>query len=481
MTYNELNNLYLRIAEELDISETLFERAVTSYTALGEYIDNHWELSINVYTQGSFMLGTVIRPLNDEDEYDLDLVCEVHDNPGISPRTLKLELGEILRNSQRYSSMLEEKKRCWRIAYSDRAQFHIDITPAIPDYSVLSGIQVTNKLTSDVYSYVFSNPKGYSAWFDKRKKVPLKMEHHTKDATAGVEPVKVENNSVKLPLQRAIQVLKRHRDKFFEDDPEDKPISIIITTLAARAYTGAIGVYDAVRGILETMDSFITLVGNQYTITNPSNEQENFAERWNSEPKKALAFFRWLRQARNDLVTMPLSILDDFTVLENSLGEIVVNRAVANMAPVPNELIGPAKTPKEFEIQRALVVSHRQKPPFRLPKHFSIKIGAKVATNDRTYEYVNNGRAIPKGSSIDFSVYAPPNLLKNGYTVKWLVVNTGFEASQANCLRGGFETEVNTTKRHESTAYHGTHFVQAFLLKRGQCVAMSREFIVNVE
>jgi hypothetical protein len=36
---------------------------------------------------------------------------------------------------------------------------------------------------------------------------------------------------VKTPLQQAVQILKRHRDMMFADDPEHKPISVIITTL----------------------------------------------------------------------------------------------------------------------------------------------------------------------------------------------------------------------------------------------------------
>ena len=107
MTNEQLNDLFLRIAEELDISDTLFEKAVTSYTALGEYIDNHCDFSVSVYTQGSFRLGTVIRPLSEEDEYDLDLICEVIDIPYITPKDLKNMIGDILRDSKRYSSMLE--------------------------------------------------------------------------------------------------------------------------------------------------------------------------------------------------------------------------------------------------------------------------------------------------------------------------------------------------------------------------------------
>ena len=108
-------------------------------------------------------------------------------------------------------------------------------------------------------------------------------------------------------------------------------------------------------------------------------------------------------------------------------------------------------------------------------------IRATITENGVSRPYQNNDAAIPKNCSIDFGLVVSPNLLKGGYTVKWQVVNTGDEARIANGLRGGFETEVNSTKRHESTSYQGTHYVQAFLLKRGKCIAMSREFVVNIK
>ena len=95
MNNEQLNDFFLRIAEELDISDTLFDRAVTSYTALGEYINNQCDCSVSVYTQGSFRLGTVIRPLSDEDVYDLDLACEVMEVPFITAKDLKNKIGDI--------------------------------------------------------------------------------------------------------------------------------------------------------------------------------------------------------------------------------------------------------------------------------------------------------------------------------------------------------------------------------------------------
>lgn len=67
------------------------------------------------------------------------------------------------------------------------------------------------------------------------------------------------------------------------------------------------------------------------------------------------------------------------------------------------------------------------------------------------------------------------------YTVYWQVVNTGTEAERANSLRGDFyDSEKTGRSRSESTLYRGMHWVEAFVIKAGICVARSGEFVVNI-
>ena len=61
----------------------------------------------------------------------------------------------------------------------------------------------------------------------------------------------------KSPLQRCVQILKRHRDVMFADNLDSKPISIIITTLAGKAYQGEVEIADALDRILSNMGSLI--------------------------------------------------------------------------------------------------------------------------------------------------------------------------------------------------------------------------------
>ena len=89
-TKEKLNDLYERIVKDIDISNELFDDAETEYMSLGRWIDKETPTyKIGVYPQGSFALGTVIKPLTGTDDYDLDLVCEFAEQYGLTAEELK--------------------------------------------------------------------------------------------------------------------------------------------------------------------------------------------------------------------------------------------------------------------------------------------------------------------------------------------------------------------------------------------------------
>lgn len=89
-TKNQLNDLYERTAKAIDISDDLFDAADEEYRRLGKWIDKETpEYKITIYPQGSFALGTVIKPFDESEDYDLDLVCEFEQQYGLTPGELK--------------------------------------------------------------------------------------------------------------------------------------------------------------------------------------------------------------------------------------------------------------------------------------------------------------------------------------------------------------------------------------------------------
>lgn len=76
-----------------------------------------------------------------------------------------------------------------------------------------------------------------------------------------------------------------------------------------------------------------------YWIENPVIPEENFAEKWNQEPSKRVAFYHWLKIIRRDIIENPLKCfgIDEISdCLSNSLGKAPVNRAVRKLG---NEIL----------------------------------------------------------------------------------------------------------------------------------------------
>src|SRR5258708_26986162 len=79
----DLDTLLNLICEKLQLSETQHELAQGHYQAVNEWLFADGPLAHlepNIYPQGSFRLGTTVKPIG-YGEYDLDFVCELKDNP----------------------------------------------------------------------------------------------------------------------------------------------------------------------------------------------------------------------------------------------------------------------------------------------------------------------------------------------------------------------------------------------------------------
>lgn len=334
-----LEKYLLKIAENLDISPTMREKAEKSYRSVGEWLgDCDVNSDVKIMPQGSFYLGTVIRPVSDEDEYDIDLVCLLKNATGKSEAEIKKIVGDRLRENKTYSSMLEpEGKRCWTLCYEE---FHMDILPCVPNnrYYIepyLTEIKLTHKLESGRYIPKYSNPYKYHEWFEERMRVRLDEVKKDYSVRNQVEISKVPLYKVKTPLQRAIQLLKRHRDIMYDTLPEARkdnaPISIIITTLAAQAYNNESTIYEALCNIVENMSKYIKRSGDTFIIANPVMPEENFADKWNENPEKAREFFRWLESAKTAILTAPINAQGLHKVseaLEVCFGRNIVRRSL---------------------------------------------------------------------------------------------------------------------------------------------------------
>ena len=361
----KISDSLVQIAKELDIEESMYKSLEQSYKAIGECLSGDPDLSkysVEIHPQGSLLLGTAIKPVSEDDDVDVDLVCELRrKNPDWTQKDLKTKVGNRLKSSERYKNMMDEEgRRCWTILYRQNSsnpqdRYHLDILPAVFD-GTESAVKAVRSLQPDSngqiawdkvamrltdnkewgYDYFKTlsawpktNPFGYAAWFHQRCKTvggrEVKMF-----CESNISPLP-KYSTDKMPLQRVVQLLKRHRDMMFDGD-EDKPISIIITTLAAKAYKGEEDIATAIKNVVQSMAQYIkTDADGHYVIQNPVNADENFADKWVENPKRQQNFFKWLEKVKADVTTLTsteLTYIQCGRYLQTIFGEKVVNRVL---------------------------------------------------------------------------------------------------------------------------------------------------------
>lgn len=337
----EIYSVLDHICQALELSRAQLDAARTSYEAVAEWLsgsDNPVLKWIEIYPHGSAGLGTTVKPIKRED-FDVDLICKVLNfTADRLPSELKRIVGDRLKENARYAGMLEEKKRCWRLNYA--REYHLDISPTIINVKCSNG----GELVPDKKLQEFkpTNPKSYKALFEGRAAlIPgLRAQKAIAQDRADVEPFPV-HRVAKGILRRTVQLLKRHRDVHFLHLVEDvAPISIIITTLAAKSYEYCVNNFpfdselDVLIATTRLMPHFIDkpfINGRRiYVVANETTIGENFAERWNIEPARVTAFYEWHSKALAHLEALPgLAGIDVISKdLEESLGSSVVRKVI---------------------------------------------------------------------------------------------------------------------------------------------------------
>lgn len=315
------------VIASLDISPSDFESARRRYSAVTNWLEGGEYQSgdnTDIYLQGSFRLGTVIRPYRNSQnaDYDIDQVCEIK-GKDTTAHQLKHDVGGRLKENGDYERMLDDEgRRCWTLQYAssdERPGFHLDVLPSRPANGISTHIDITHK--GDVnYVWRSSNPKGYYQWFKGKNAfgeqllANQKMSIFSANRNLYESVEDVPKRMIRTPLQRSIQLMKRHRDVYF-DGRENSPISIILTTICTHKHQG--------HGILETISGFVDYVAGRlavviserflpidnvldyqnekWVIKNPADENENFADRWAGKPELAESFFAWVYQLRRDI------------------------------------------------------------------------------------------------------------------------------------------------------------------------------------
>lgn len=164
---------------------------------------------------------------------------------------------------------------------------------------------------------------------------------------------------VKGVLRRTVQLLKRDRDIAYQnEDPALKPLSIIITALASKAYEYCVLHYyydneldllcDTIRGMPWFIETTVVGGDRHYLVWNETTIGENFAEKWNSDKRRAKHFYAWHQQALNHFEA--LKTLTGLDKVGRGLGEVLGNDPVNKAMRALSDEISEARTSNRLYI-----------------------------------------------------------------------------------------------------------------------------------
>jgi hypothetical protein len=312
--------LMVELLEKLELNEEERERAVKHYNTLARQVARKLgvgETDVHIIVQGSMRTQTTVAPRGRE-KFDLDIVVKLTGGKfrGVPPDEFFKDFGDSLRGLNDAAGEPKPKPRCWRLQYTNEP-FYFDVTPALPDSFGITGTDL--RVRDPETGWSPSNPEEFADWFCDAANLKFKFQKRlaiAMDARQEIDDVPSGPVAIDDILRRTVQLIKLHRDLLYfgESDAvkEGKPISVILVTLATWAYMTAYAnqhtysnAIEVLLDVVERMPEYIEFDGKEYTVSNPSHDDENFAERWNGDGgKRASAFFRWHKQLKADLAAL---------------------------------------------------------------------------------------------------------------------------------------------------------------------------------
>ena len=247
---NQQFNEFLR--DEVNLNETRLERLESGVRGVTGQLKDHLPGYQGTERQGSYALGTLIKPVADNDEYDADIQVVMNPNSRWEAKDYIQAVYDALNKNKTYADKLRLRTRCVTVDYV--GDFHLDVVPRV---TCRGNHYICNRVDNE---FEETDGTGYREWFNERNRI------------------------TKGNLKRVVRLLKYLRDH----KKNYKAKSILLTTLAGNAVresdegTEAVStVADTLVTVLSRMDNYLQQHPQMLNIHNPALYSETFNRHWN--------------------------------------------------------------------------------------------------------------------------------------------------------------------------------------------------------
>lgn len=424
----------------VDLNQTRLDLLDTRVISIVNVLENDTELGDQVrehIPQGSWAHRTIIKPLNNH-EFDADILLRLDQVPEWTEQQYLDEVWAALRRSSTYRDKIKKKNRCVRVVYA--GDCHVDVVPHI---HLAEGRQVI--VNHEEATFEDTNPEGFTAWMKERDT----LAHRN--------------------LRKILRLLKYLRDyKQTFSVP-----SVILTLLVAERVTawGADELYKdvptALKNLLADLDMWLKLYPTMPRLEDPSCPGTTFNHRWDQAQyenfrNKIAMYSGWVTEAYEETDKQK-----SLTAWQRVFGDAFKASAALNAAAS----VGAARTAEApVLLPRAPKEQFIEERGFRRVLSHKAQITATVLKLDgfRSGPLRRFG-SVGKHRKVRFSVTTD---VPGPFEVLWKVRNVGPEA--AGHLRGEIVEDDGSMSRTEPTLYRGRHYVEVYVVKNGEVLAMDR-------
>ena len=221
-------------------------------------VNRHLRVNLTGYQridrQGSYGLDILVKPVNEDDEYDADIQVVMNPNSDWNARDYLDALCETLSQEHNFADKIELGNRCVTLNYA--GDFHLDV---VPRFTRQGAHFICNR---EKNCFEETDGTGYRNWFSEQSRI------------------------TRVNLKRAVRLLKFVRDRQHNYVAK----SILLTTLAGKAIRAsdqgeeAVGtVADTLTTVLTRMDGYLQRHEAMPEIINPALPLEDFNRHWNQE------------------------------------------------------------------------------------------------------------------------------------------------------------------------------------------------------
>ncbi|WP_148193891.1 SMODS domain-containing nucleotidyltransferase [Pseudomonas syringae] len=467
------------LSSEVNLNDTRVSQLGASVEAVQKAIKaSSWGPKLLDFdAHGSWAHGTIIKPCTDG-EFDADLLVIVEPVEGWEAKDYVNNLGAFFDGHSTYKDKVHRYSHCVTIEYAGERR--IDIAPCVKGRLWPNAHEVCNRTANE---FETTAALEYTDWVISRNSV------------AGGND-----------LRKVTRLLKYLRDiKTNFTCP-----SFLFTTLVG------MHIYDSdsdtaafadtptcLKTLMGRLDDYLQERPTVPVIRNPVLSSDIQSRAWDQTKygnfrEKINLYRTWIDEAfgeadRDESIGKWQRVFGDSFAASEAKESARLSESVSGNEALA--LAGQYKDLVQRVIERGLTalpermtrLPYVQRPKWRpASKSYHVKVSAELLNEQkgRRLGPVTTLQPLPKGNSIRFTASNSVGLpFASSFKVRWRVTNTDLAAYDANSLRGDFYASDSGFSREEDLAYRGVHFVEAFLIGKGdnRLYGKSEPFYVVVE